>query len=137
MRGTKVSDRICGVNDQRPTRIRKRDLPTIATDARVLEMEQISIDAYVLDALMPDLVGHDHRPSALIVFLFLWRKTVGAGRPVGLSYRMIADGTGLSMRAAQSAIQVLRRRQLIDVKRKTATSIPIFSLRCHWRARED
>jgi len=99
-------------------------------------MERVAIDAYVLDALMPDLVGHDHRPSAFIVFLFLWRKTAGANRTVGLSYRMIADGTGLSTRAIQSAIQVLRRRQLIEVKRKTQTSIPAFSLRCHWRARD-
>src|SRR5690349_20280528 len=99
-------------------------------------MSRLSIDTYVLDALMPDLVGHDHRPSAFIVFLLLWRRTSGASRAVGVSYRMIADGTGLSMRSVQSAIQLLHRRQLIDVKRKTPTSIPLFSLRCHWRARD-
>jgi hypothetical protein len=99
-------------------------------------MERVALDAYVLDALMPDLVGHDHRPSAFLVFLLLWRKTGGANRTVGLSYRMIAAGTGLSMRSVQSAVQILARRQLIDVARKGPTSIPVFSLRCHWRARE-
>jgi len=94
------------------------------------------MDAYVLDALMPDLVGHDHRPSDFIVYLFLWRKTAGASRTAGLSYRMIADGTGLSMRSAQAAVAVLVRRQLINVSRKAPTSIPVFALHCHWRSRE-
>ena len=98
-------------------------------------MERIAVDAWVLDALMPDLVGHDRRPSAFIVYLFLWRKSAAATRSVGLSHRMLADGTGLAMRSVQSALQLLQRRQLIEVKRKSATSIPTFSLRCHWRAR--
>jgi len=33
----------------------------------------------VLDTLMPDLVGHDRQPSALIVYLFLWLQTGGRG----------------------------------------------------------
>lgn len=99
-------------------------------------MERVPVDAYVLDALMPDLVGHDHRPSAFIVFLLLWRRTASASRNVGLSYRMLADGTGLAMRSVQAAVQLLQRRQLIEIKRKHATSIPVFTLKCHWRARE-
>jgi hypothetical protein len=98
-------------------------------------MELVSLDAYVLDALMPDLIGHDRTPSAFIVFLLLWRKTRGGARAVGLSLRMIADGTGLSLRSVQSALQKLHRRQLIDITRRSATAVPAFSLRCHWRAR--
>jgi hypothetical protein len=49
---------------------------------------------------------------------------------------MIADGTGLSLRSVQSALKRLHLRELIDFKRKSATSVPICSLRCHWRARE-
>ena len=93
------------------------------------------MDAYVLDALMPDLVGHDHRPSAFVVYLLLWRRTGGGLRKVGLSHRMIADGTGLSLRSVQPALRLLHRRQLIEVARKTPTSVPIFTLRCHWRTR--
>jgi hypothetical protein len=98
-------------------------------------MERIAVDGYVLDALMPDLVGHDRRPSAFLVFLFLWRRTASASRTVALSHRMLADGTGLSMRAVQSALGHLARRQLIEVRRKSATSIPVFGLRCRWRMR--
>lgn len=98
-------------------------------------MESVPVDAWVFDALMPDLVGHDHRPSAFVVYLLLWRRSAGGAKAVHLSHRMIADGTGLSLRAAQLALRVLERRQLIESKRKHKTSVPAFKLRCHWRGR--
>jgi hypothetical protein len=98
-------------------------------------MESVPLDAWVLDALMPDLVGHDRRPSAFVVYLLLWRRTGGGARAAHLSHRMIADGTGLSPRAVQQALRVLERRQLVESKRKSATSVPAFKLRCHWRGR--
>jgi hypothetical protein len=96
-------------------------------------MERIPVDAYVFDALMPDLVGHDHRPSAFLVFLLLWRRSGGGQRQVGLSHRMLADGTGLAMRSVQSALKLLKRRQLVEVKKKSPTAVPLFTLRCSWR----
>ncbi|HEX4455193.1 MAG TPA: helix-turn-helix domain-containing protein [Kofleriaceae bacterium] len=98
-------------------------------------MQRLSIDSYVLDALMPDLVRHDHRPSAFLVYLYLWRRTAGATRTTAASYQMICDGTGLSKRSAQEAIALLHRRRFIDVARKHATATPVFALRCHWRER--
>ena len=98
-------------------------------------MQRLSVDTYVLDALMPDLVQHDRRPSAFLVYLYLWRRTAAASRSTVASYRMLADGTGLSKRAVQDAIGVLTRRHLIEVKRKSATATPIFTLHCHWRDR--
>lgn len=98
-------------------------------------MQRVTVDTYVLDALMPDLVQHDRRPSAFLVYLYLWRRTAGASRNAVASYRMLADGTGLSKRAVQDAVRVLARRQLITVKRASATATPVFTLRCHWRER--
>jgi hypothetical protein len=37
-------------------------------------MKTVRFDFYVLDGLMPDLVGHDKQPSAFIVYLYLWTK---------------------------------------------------------------
>ena len=37
--------------------------------------DRVALDAYVIDSLMPDLVGHDRRPSTMLVFLYLWRRT--------------------------------------------------------------
>jgi hypothetical protein len=98
-------------------------------------MQRLSIDSYVLDALMPDLVRHDHRPSAFLVYLYLWRRTASASRTTVASYQMMSDGTGLSKRAVQEAVQLLHRRRFIDVTRKHATATPVFALRCHWRER--
>jgi hypothetical protein len=97
-------------------------------------MEQrVAFDAYVIDALMPDLVGHDRRPSAFVVYAWLWRRTRGAARSSVASYRMLADGTGLSKRAVQEAVALLVRRQLIEVTRKSPTASPVYRLVCHWR----
>src|SRR5690242_523244 len=94
-------------------------------------VENARVDAYVIDSLMPDLVGHDRKPSAFIVFLFLWRRTLGVGRPsVNVSLQMIADGTGLSKGAIQGAIQLLKRRELLQVTRKSPTAIPTFAPKC-------
>ena len=99
------------------------------------QAERFAVDAYVLDALMPDLVGHDRHPSAFVVYLYLWRRSGGAARAAAASLRMIADATGLSKRAVQQAVAALARRQLVSIVKKSATATPIFTLRCHWRAR--
>lgn len=95
--------------------------------------ERQGVDAYVLDALMPDLVGHDRRPAAFILYLFLWRKTRAGTRPAVLSLSMLSDGTGLAKRSVQTALQHLVRRDLVGSRRATPTSAPTISLRCHWR----
>ena len=45
----------------------------------------IVLDDYVVEVLMRDLVGHDHIPSAFLVYLHLWaeaeRHAEGAVRP--------------------------------------------------------
>ena len=91
--------------------------------------ERISLDGYVLDALMPDLVGHDWSASAFLVYLFLWRRTRGGTRPTVVSHRMLADGTGLAKRSVQAALQHLSRRELVEVKRATSTSASTIRVR--------
>src|SRR5262252_9539719 len=81
----------------------------------------LAIDAYVVDVLMPDLVGHDRSPAAFIVYLFLLRQTVKTRRDgVSLSLQTIATKTGLSKSSVQLALRRLNRRRLID---SSATTI--------------
>jgi hypothetical protein len=101
----------------------------------VRAVERVAVDPYVIDALMPDLVGHDRRPSAFLVYLWLWRRTRGAKHAASASAQMIADGTGLSKGAVQAAVRALERRHLVEIKRRSATATPSFRLVCHWRAR--
>ena len=96
-------------------------------------METVSVDAYILDVLMGDLVGHDKHPSAFIVYLHLWRRTGDTKTAVFVSYQMIADATGLSKSAVQDAVATLARRRLVRVQRKSPTATPGYTLVCHWR----
>jgi hypothetical protein len=78
-------------------------------------MQRIALDAYVLDVLMPDLVGHDRRPATFIVYLFLLGKAArGRSDAVPVSLQTIATKTGLSKSTVQLALRHLRRRKLLD-----------------------
>jgi hypothetical protein len=96
----------------------------------------LRLDAYVVDVLLPDLVGHDRHPSAFLVYLHLWRKTSGGRRKGGpASLRSIADATGLSKRAVQAALATLARRRLVAVARPTPTAVPVISVLRPWERR--
>jgi DNA-binding MarR family transcriptional regulator len=94
----------------------------------------VPIDDYVLNILMPDLVGHDHQPAAFLVYLHLYRAAQRQRwKPVGASLRMIAEGTGLSKSSVQIALEKLRRRELIRSKSAHATALPRHRVLRHWR----
>jgi hypothetical protein len=109
----------------------RREVFTMATSA----IPRISLDTYLLDVLMPDLVGHDHQPSAFLVYLYLWRKTDGGSRTAEVRLREMAEGTGLSKRAVQDAVTRLTGRGLVEAERESVTSISVFSLRRPWAER--
>ncbi|HXY41103.1 MAG TPA: winged helix-turn-helix domain-containing protein [Vicinamibacteria bacterium] len=99
-------------------------------------MSSIRVDTYVLETLMPDLVGHDRQPSALVVYLCLWRLWRGSGRrTVRASYRDLARETGLSKGAAQAAVQRLVRRGLVTVRHPSATAVPEYAVLRPWAKR--
>lgn len=78
-------------------------------------MARVTLDAYVIDVLMPDLVGHDRRPAAFLVYLFLLRQSIHSSEgTVAISLQTIATRTGLSKSSVQAALRHLKRRQLLD-----------------------
>jgi DNA-binding transcriptional ArsR family regulator len=96
----------------------------------------VEIDSYVVDVLMRDLVGHDKKPSAFIVYLYLAvRLEREMTQGIEASLATIASATGLSKTAVQHAIALLKRRELVAVSRRTQTSPPVYSLKRHWRKR--
>jgi hypothetical protein len=93
----------------------------------------VEVDDYVIDTLMPDLVGHDRQPSAFLVFLWLWRRTHGAGAETAqVSLFDLATGTGLSKRSVQEALRWLSRRRLLSIQRESITAIPVYTVRRPW-----
>lgn len=97
-------------------------------------MTTVPVDAYVLDTLMADLVGHDRQPSAFLVYLFLWRRTHGSGEPTAqVSLLDISTATGLSKRAVQEALRSLTKRRLLTIEREGITAVPVYGVLRPWR----
>jgi Helix-turn-helix domain len=97
-------------------------------------MTQLQIDTYVLETLLPDLVGHDRSPSAFLVYLVLWRETFARdARTAALSLRALAERTGLSKRAVQYALRILERRRLVLVQQAAPTAVPLYAPQRPWR----
>jgi len=97
--------------------------------------ETIAVDDYVVDVLMRDIVGHDRQPAAYLVYLYLYGQAARTKwKPVPASLRMLAETTGLSKSAAQTALELLRRRELIETTSDHATAVPEHRVLRHWRA---
>jgi len=101
---------------------------------------RLILDRYIVDSLMPDLVGHDKQPSAFIVFLYLWSRATMRRGPQGMrgrrfvaSLQQIAFDTGLSKSAVQHAIRTLKRRRLIHAQQASATAAPDYLVNAPWR----
>ena len=98
--------------------------------------QTIPIEDYVLDVLMRDLIGHDQKPAAYLVYLHLYGQAARSRwKPVPTSLRMIAEATGLSKSAVQIALAHLRRRQLIATTADHVTATPCHRVLRHWRTR--
>jgi len=97
-------------------------------------MQRFNLDSYVIDVLMADLVGHDRRPAAFIVYLFLLRCAAAAKRDsLSLSLQTIATKTGLSKSTVQAAIRHLRRRRLLDPAVAATVTDPIRRVLRPWQ----
>ena len=97
-------------------------------------MAEITIDSYVFDVLMGDLIGHDKSPSAFLVYLHIWSQTLGKGQEsAALSHQRMAESTGLSKSAVQGAVLILCRRRLLRAHKPTVTSTPEYAVQRPWQ----
>lgn len=95
----------------------------------------IPIDHYILDTLLRDLTGHDRRPAAFLVYLWLAAEQTRRSSPVPISYQELAESTGLSRSSVQAAVRWLLRRKLLTASRASATAIPTYTAEFPWRRR--
>jgi DNA-binding transcriptional MocR family regulator len=96
--------------------------------------DAIPIDDYVIDVLMRDIVGHDRQPASYLVYLYLYGQAARAKwKPISASLRMLADATGLSKSAVQTALENLRRRELLVTAADHATGVSRHRVLRHWR----
>ncbi|MEO5722159.1 MAG: helix-turn-helix domain-containing protein [Chthoniobacterales bacterium] len=99
-----------------------------------MRIHSLPIDDYVLDVLMRDLVGHDRQPAAYLVYLYLYGQAARARwKPIAASLRTLAEATGLSKSAVQTALETLRRRALVETTAVHATAVPEQRVCRPWR----
>lgn len=95
----------------------------------------IPIDDYILDTLLRDLTGHDRRPAAFLVYLWLFGEQSRRSAPVAISYIELAQNTGLSRSSAQSSVRWLLRRKLLTATKTNPTAIPVYTVQFPWQKR--
>jgi hypothetical protein len=96
-------------------------------------MVEITMDAYLFDCLLPDLVGHDRRLASYVVYLYLYRQaSLQTNWSIRMSHQSIATATGLSRSAVQGALAHLQARQLIATSRAHATAVPLHRVLRPW-----
>jgi len=94
----------------------------------------VSLDRYVVETLMPDLVGHDRRPVAFLIYLYLYARCGGSERKtLSISLDMLADECGVSKRAAADAIRHLVKRKLVVRSRDYATALTVYAVARPWK----
>ena len=93
----------------------------------------VSLDEYVLDSLMRDLVGHDRRPASYLVYLWLAAEQQRQRKAVSISYSDLAESVGVSKSSAQSAIAWLIRRKLISSTKSNVTATPNYTVQTPWK----
>jgi hypothetical protein len=91
------------------------------------------IDDYVIDVLMRDLVGHDKRPMAFFVYLWLAAEQARRNGAIQISYQELAESIGVSKSAAQFAVAWLARRKLIVASKSTVTATPCYKVQRPWK----
>jgi DNA-binding transcriptional ArsR family regulator len=99
-----------------------------------MSAQKLTFDGYIIDTLMRDLISHERKPSAFVLFLYMWARTSGMRqRKLTVSLHELADGTGLSKSAVQAGLRLLKRRKLVRAERESVTAKPHYYLLAPWR----
>lgn len=93
----------------------------------------LNLDDYVVDVLLRDLVGHDRRPAAFLVYLWLTSEQARRQGAVQVSYQELAESVGVSKSSAQSAVSWLVQRKLLTASKENATAVPSYAVRTPWK----
>jgi len=95
----------------------------------------VSLDDYVVDVLMRDLVGHDRKPASFLVYVWMSAEQARNRAAIQVSYQQLAESVGLSKSSAQAAVRWLLRRKLLTASKENATAVPQYTVRRPWRNR--
>jgi hypothetical protein len=97
----------------------------------------MTIDPYLNETLMRDLVTHSHSAAAFLVYFQLYCLTHGVGRgSVAMSHAVLAELVGISKRSVQTAVGHLIDRKLLRRHKARPTSVPVYTVLTPWMRRQ-
>lgn len=97
-------------------------------------MITIGLDAYIFSTLMRDLVSHDRKPAAFLIYLHLSAESARlGGHPIPASHQTMAELTGLSKSSVQKSIRWLVGRKLLKAAKASSTATPVYRVLHPWR----
>jgi predicted regulator of amino acid metabolism with ACT domain len=94
-----------------------------------------TLDSYLTDTLMRDLVGHDRRPVSFLVYLWLSIEQQRKEEAIQISYQELAECVGVSKSSVQSAVGWLIRRRLLAATKQNVTATPRYQVLRPWADR--
>ncbi len=94
-----------------------------------------TLDSYLTDTLMRDLVGHDRRPVSFLVYLWLSIEQQRKEEAIQISYQELAECVGVSKSSVQSAVAWLIRRRLLAATKQNVTATPRYQVLRPWADR--
>lgn len=92
----------------------------------------IALDDYIVDVLLRDLVGHDRKPVAFLVYLWFAAECGRTRGPVQISYQVLAENLGVAKSSVQASVGWLVRRKLLSVDKENVTATPIYTALSPW-----
>jgi hypothetical protein len=92
-----------------------------------------TLDDYVTDVLMRDLVGHDRRPVAYLVYVWMAAEQQRRNGVLQISYQEVAESIGVSKSSVQASVSWLTRRKLLSASKQNATAIPRYTVLSPWK----
>lgn len=112
-------------------------IPGIVNHPRVailsVAIAMLSLDDYVVEVLMRDLVGHDRRPVCFLVYLWLAAEQRRRNGVVQVGYRELAECIGVSKSSVQAGVSWLIRRKLLAASKDNATATPRYTILSPWK----
>lgn len=97
---------------------------------RSMKTLSVRVDTYVIDSLFSKIAN----PTASLVYLYLWRRTIGQGQErIKISAQIIAESLGLSRRTVQLALRKLNEMGYIATDGLGELGIPEHRVLSPWR----
>ena len=93
------------------------------------------LDDYLVETLLPDLIGHDRSPSAFLVYLKLWHMAGGPGARLQTSLPRLRWKRACRNPRSRQRCAICAGAAISPAGAASPTAVPIHTVNAPWRGR--